>query len=57
MRGLVSEPVLNNPSLWPLLYLPTLVGISLATLFLKIASRPLKLLLRRPQSRVMGGNT
>ncbi len=57
LRGVVSEPVLNNPSLWPLLYLPTLVGISLATLFLKIASRPLKLLLRRPQSRVMGGNT
>lgn len=47
MRGVVSEPVLNNPSLWPLVYLPTLVGLLIASFFLQIASRPLSVILRR----------
>jgi len=41
MRGVVSEPVLENPRLWPLIYLPTVMGILVATLFLRYASRPL----------------
>ena len=47
LRGVVSEPVIENPGLWPLLYLPTLVGVAIAALFLKIASRPLWALFRR----------
>lgn len=40
LRGVMSEPVLKNPDMWPLIYLPTLVGLAIATLFLHIASRP-----------------
>ncbi len=54
LRGLVSAPVIRNPALWPLLYLPTLVGIAVATLFLKFASRPLSVLLRRPRKQNPG---
>ena len=55
LRGVVSEPVIENPGLWPLLYLPTLVGIAIAALFLKIASRPLWVLFRRvPKSPKVG---
>lgn len=55
LRGLVSGPVLENPDMWPLLYLPTLVGILLAAVFLKIASRPLRVLLLRPRNPFEGG--
>jgi len=51
LRGVVSEPVVKNPDLWPLLYLPTLVGIAIATLFLKIASRPIWMLFKRVPKR------
>ncbi len=47
MRGLVSEPVLRNPGLWPLIYLPTLLGIVIAALFLQSAGRPLPRLFRQ----------
>lgn len=40
MRGLVSEPVLENAAIWPLLYLPTVIGLVLSLLFLHLASRP-----------------
>ena len=40
LRGVVSEPVLENPSLWPLIYLPTLLGLSVALVFLILSSRP-----------------
>ena len=50
LRGIVSEPVLENPKLWPLIYLPTLIGLVIATLFLQFASRPLSVVLRQ-----MGG--
>ena len=41
LRGVVSEPVLENARLWPLLYLPTILGIAVSALFLRFASRPL----------------
>lgn len=47
MRGVVSEPVLNDPDLWPLIYLPTVTGILFAMLFLQISARPLPNPLRR----------
>lgn len=47
LRGVVSDPVLKNPALWPLIYLPTLLGLALAALFLKLAGRPLRLWRRR----------
>lgn len=40
MRGVVSEPVLKKPELWPLIYLPTLLGLGVAFLFLHLAARP-----------------
>ena len=41
LRGVVSEPVLENARLWPLLYLPTVLGTAVSALFLRFASRPL----------------
>lgn len=41
MRGVVSEPVLENAAAWPLVYLPTIIGSAVAALFLRYASRPL----------------
>ncbi|MBE1284563.1 MAG: LPS export ABC transporter permease LptF [Rhodobacteraceae bacterium] len=54
LRGVVAEPVLNNPKLWPLTYLPTLIGLACAALFLKISGRPMKRLFLRgsPKSEV-----
>ncbi|MBK0326866.1 LPS export ABC transporter permease LptF [Rhodobacteraceae bacterium F11138] len=42
LRGITSEPVLENPRLWPLIYLPTGVGIAIAMVFLQTAGRPLR---------------
>ncbi|WP_109467271.1 LPS export ABC transporter permease LptF [Albibacillus kandeliae] len=51
LRGVVSPPVLANPSLWPLLYLPTLIGLGVAALFLRFGGRPFpNPLKRRPRS-------
>ncbi len=47
LRGVVSEPVLAAPHLWPLLYLPTVLGLAVSALFLRFASRPLPRLLPR----------
>lgn len=47
MRGIVAEPVQNDPRLWPLIYLPTVCGIAISTLFLRFSSRPLPKLFRR----------
>lgn len=40
MRGLVTDPVLKDAALWPLLYLPTLFGLASAFVFLRLASHP-----------------
>ena len=50
MRGVVSEPVLANPDLWFLIYLPTIAGIAVALLFLQISARPLSPVFRRRKS-------
>lgn len=50
LRGVVSEPVLAAPHLWPLLYLPTVLGLAVSALFLRFASRPLPRLLPRRRS-------
>jgi lipopolysaccharide export system permease protein len=47
LRGLLSEPVVATPELWPLIYVPTLVGLGLAALFLHLASRPFSVMFRR----------
>lgn len=40
-RGMVSPIVIEDPKLWPLLYLPSGVGIAVSVLFLLVAGRPL----------------
>ncbi|MDU9003770.1 LPS export ABC transporter permease LptF [Sedimentitalea todarodis] len=40
LRGIVSDPVLADAKMWPLVYVPTVVGLMIATLFLWLASRP-----------------
>ncbi len=47
LRGAVSGPVLANPELWPLIYLPTVAGLAVALLFLHSAGRPRPTLWRR----------
>lgn len=41
LRGVVSKPVLRDADLWPLIYLPTVIGLGLAALFLRFGARPL----------------
>lgn len=40
MRGTLAKSVLQEPGLWPLIYLPTLIGAVLAAALLSYASRP-----------------
>lgn len=40
LRGVVSEPVLKNADLWPLIYVPALTGLAIAFGFLQLAARP-----------------
>lgn len=47
LRGVVSAPVLETPTLWPLLYLPTALGLALSAVFLQVSGRPLPSLFRR----------
>lgn len=49
LRGLVSEPVLKDARLWPLIYLPSLAGFGVSALFLWLACRPTLL---RPRQQV-----
>lgn len=41
LRGFVSPIVAQTPSQWWLLYLPSLIGLVIAALFLRVAGRPL----------------
>ena len=52
LRGVVSEPVLENARYWPLIYLPTVLGIGTALVFLYIAAHPLACV-RRHEERVV----
>ncbi len=45
MRGLVSEPIVQDARMWPLTYVPSLVGLAIASLFLWLAAHPV---LRKP---------
>ncbi|MEP2717470.1 LPS export ABC transporter permease LptF [Pseudophaeobacter sp.] len=54
LRGVVSEPVMNAPQLWPLVYLPACVGILIALAFLQLAARP-PVARRRPAPTVALG--
>ena len=40
VRGMVSPPVVSNPAIWPLLYLPPALAMALSAVFLHVASRP-----------------
>lgn len=53
LRGVVTAPVHDHPAMWPLIYLPTVLGLALAALFLALAGRPLSVILRR---RSRGGD-
>ncbi|MCB4454409.1 LPS export ABC transporter permease LptF [Leisingera sp. McT4-56] len=50
MRGVVSEPVLRDPSLWPLIYLPTILGLAVALIFLVLSARPKRIRARSPEA-------
>lgn len=39
MRAVTSDPVLRDASLWPLIYVPTLLGLGFAGAFLHLAAR------------------
>ena len=54
LRGTLIDQVLGNARLWPILYIPAFVGLSLGALMLWIASRPSLLRRRRkaPQESV-----
>lgn len=49
LRGVVADPVLKNADLWPLIYLPSAIGLGIAVLFLQLAARPVKRLIKKPQ--------
>ena len=40
MRGVVSPPVIQNAALWPIIYLPSLIGTLIVLLLLAIAAKP-----------------
>ena len=48
LRGMVSPPVVANPALWPILYVPPILGLIVAALFLRISGRPIRLRRRPP---------
>ena len=41
VRGFVSPVVIDDPSLWFVLYLPAIIGVFISCLFLIVAGRPL----------------
>ncbi|GAA6202012.1 LPS export ABC transporter permease LptF [Aquicoccus sp. SU-CL01552] len=44
LRGFATPMVVDRPQMWWLLYLPSLAGLALSLLFLRMAGRPLRLL-------------
>nr|WP_319948711.1 LPS export ABC transporter permease LptF [uncultured Shimia sp.] len=50
IRNAVADPVRNDADLWPLMYLPVLVGSGLGVLLLSLSSHPIRLR-RRATSR------
>lgn len=43
LRGVTTEPVLTRPELWPIIYIPTLIGLIVSAVFLYMAARPRRL--------------
>lgn len=43
VEGAVTDPLRNNPALWPLAYLPALSGAGIVVLLLGVATRPVRL--------------
>lgn len=54
LRGVVSDPVLTNPELWPLIYLPSAIGLLIAAAFLQLAAKPINLFKNRPPTETSG---
>ena len=54
LRGVVTEPVIKNPDLWILTYVPTVLGVGVAALFLQISARPISALFRRGSTSQTG---
>lgn len=52
MRGPLSEMVLADARLWPLMYVPTLAGVLIAAAFLQLAARPIVRRRRAPAREV-----
>ncbi|NIZ60746.1 LPS export ABC transporter permease LptF [Sedimentitalea sp. CY04] len=52
LRGVVAEPVIENANLWPLVYLPSFLGLAVAGIFLQLAARPIMLFKKRPHATV-----
>jgi lipopolysaccharide export system permease protein len=50
LRGVVADPVLENADLWPLIYLPSAIGLLVAAAFLQLAAQPIKLFKKRLQT-------
>lgn len=46
LRGVATPMVMQRPQLWWLLYMPSLAGLILAALFLRLAGRPIRVLFR-----------
>lgn len=42
IEGMITSPVRGNPMLWPLIYVPSLVGLGLSAAFLGWAARPFR---------------
>mgnify|MGYP000521566269 CR=1 FL=1 len=50
LRGLATPMVVERPQMWWLLYIPSLAGLALAALFLRLAGRPLRFPGRRARA-------
>ena len=42
VESAVTDPVRSTPALWPLVYLPTVVGLGISALLLHLAARPFR---------------
>ncbi|MGJ8604672.1 MAG: LPS export ABC transporter permease LptF [Marivita sp.] len=52
VESAVADPTRNNAQLWPLIYLPSAVGLAIATAVLHLAARPFRRRPRAPRTEV-----
>jgi lipopolysaccharide export system permease protein len=58
IEGVVAAPVRADPAFWPLIYLPTIVGLAISAALLAIVARPRRKPLRaRPEPPAEMGAT